>query len=118
MDINADIVVVDHHRFTRVDAHANENGVTVGPVFGMECPLGIESRCNGVEGAIERNEEPVTKGVYLAAVVPREGCPQEPAMRGKHPCVVVTEPVKKLGRSLDVREKEGDLSGGKRDQAR
>jgi hypothetical protein len=117
MDINADVIVVDHHWFTCVDAHAHENRVTVGPVFDMEGPLSIESCRNGVEGAIERNEEAVTKRVYLAAIVPRERRPEEPAMRGKHIRVVVTEPVKKLGRSLDVREKESDLSGGKRDQA-
>lgn len=37
-------------------------------------------------------------------------------MRGKHIGVVVAEPLQEFGRPLDIGEKKGDLSGGKRDQ--
>ena len=74
--------------------------------------LGCGGRGNGVVRASERDEERVALRVDLEAVVLDERLTEHAPVRRQHVAVPVAEAAGELGRPFDVREEEGDGSGG------
>jgi hypothetical protein len=69
--------------------------------------LGVNSRCDGIPGALESSEEAVTCSVDLATAMSSQGCPDELMMRcQKHGKVVLPNASSELGRALNVGEKQ------------
>ena len=102
VDVDSDVPLLGHERLAGVDAHANADRAA-----GQRVP----SRRGGgerVRGFVEGDEERVALCVHLDAVIRSESPPQLVAMLGQSRRVAVAELVQQPGRSLDVREEEGD----------
>ena len=108
VDVETDVPLVGEPRLTRVQPHPHPDRAT------RECQLRISGRSNRIRCTAERDEEGVTLGVNLGAVVRRERLPQQSPMLVESVCVCVSQLVQKLRRPLDVREEKRDDSGRKR----
>jgi hypothetical protein len=88
------------------DPHADVD--TLRPALGGQRPLRAHRRGDRVARPREGDEERVTLGVDLAAVVLGERRPQQAMMVAQHLGVAVRQPRQQPCRTLDVAEEEGD----------
>jgi hypothetical protein len=77
-------------------------GAALGPTLGRERPLRADRSGHCVARPCERDEEGVTLGVDLAAVVLVERRPQQAPMLGEHLGVAAAQPRQQPCRPLDV----------------
>jgi hypothetical protein len=69
-----------------------------------------DSRIERGGGSLERGEELVAASVDLAAASSLHSWPQQTAKLVQHGAITISEPVKQLGRALDIGQREGDLT--------
>jgi len=104
-------VFCDERRLARVDPDADAH-------LGLRRPRMARERALRVDGGTDRvlrlpkgDEERVALGVDLVATTVLERGSQQPFVVCHHLRVAVSQPAQQLGRSLDVREEEGDGAG-------
>jgi hypothetical protein len=100
MDADTDVSVVVDVRLGGVQPHPHADRSF------RQRSLSVDRRRDGVARALERDEEPVARGVDLVAVVPGEGVAQELPVLAAHASEVRAERAREISRSLDVREQE------------
>ena len=111
-DVEPDIPLLVHGRFTRVQTDPHADVDLTGPRLRCVRTLRLDSRGDGVSRTGEHEEEGVALRVDLDAVASRERVADDPPVRRQHLAVVVAEALEKLRRVLDVGEDEGDRSAG------
>ncbi len=108
VDRKARVPAVGRDRLPCVEPHPHPDRCAVGPLVGGKGELALDGGEQCVPRARERDEERVALRVDLVAVVGCEGLPQQALVIGEHLPVAVAELLDEPGRSLDVREQEGD----------
>jgi hypothetical protein len=106
VNVDSDVPLVRDDRLAPVDAHAHLDGPA--------CERGATGLCGGhrVSCPGERHDESVTLRVHLDAAVRREGFAERAPVLGEDLRIPSAVFLEKSGRSLDVREQEGDRAAG------
>ena len=110
VDADSHVPVAADGRLARVQAHPDEHRLTVRPGLCGERALRGHRRCGRCRRARERREDRVALRVHDLATLPLDDVAQDPLVLGEDVPVAVAEPLQQPGRSLDVREQEGDGS--------
>ena len=114
VDTDTDVALLSHLGLAGVQAHAHLDVRSLGPSVGRQVALGVDSRSHGVGSRAEGDEEGVALGVHDATLMRGEGGVEDLLLsRQKRVVAVLTEPVEKPRRALDVCEQEGDSAGRK-----
>jgi hypothetical protein len=102
VNVDSDVPLVRDDRLAPVDAHAHLDGPA--------CERGATGLCGGhrVSCPGERHDESVALRVHLDAAVRREGFAERAPVLGEDLRIPSAVFLEKSGRSLDVREQEGD----------
>jgi hypothetical protein len=104
MDIQANVALVGEQGLTHVQAHPHAHSRPRWPGVLCQNTLGLGSGPNGVSRASKRDEECVTLGIHLVAVMGGEGIAQDALMFSKNARVSIAEQAQHLCTALDVRE--------------
>jgi hypothetical protein len=107
MNVDADVVTIDHPRLTGVQPHPHSHLAAVRPGVGRKRPLPIRCGQERLPGRAEHDEKSVPFHPDLAPVVRRERRAQQGAMAGQQVGVRIARPSQQPRRPLDVREQKG-----------
>jgi hypothetical protein len=107
-----DVAVLAVRRLAGMDAHPDAQLSAVGPFVLRERSLAVDGCGYGVLGAPEGDEERIALRVDLVAPMGLERLTEESLVLCQRLPVVPAEPLQQARRPLDVREEEGDGSGG------
>ena len=116
-DVETDVSLLVYRGLAGVQSHAHADGLPVGPVRGRMCALCFDRSRNGISRAREGEEECVSLGIDLDAVVATERATNDSSVRGQDFGIPVAEPLEQLRRVLDVGEDERHRSGRQRGHA-
>jgi hypothetical protein len=105
------VAVGTHGRLARVQPHPHPHRFTVRPRLRRERALPGDCRGSRRRRARKGREERVALRVHHLAAVPLDCVAQDPLVLGEDVAVPAAEPRQQRGRSLDVREQEGDCPG-------
>ena len=113
MNAESDVALAGSGRFSCVNPHPHAQHGVVRPVVLGQPALTFDGSGDGILRAPERYKEGIPLSVDLVSAVFGEGLPQDPLMIGERDAVELpAELLQQLGRSLDVREEEGDGADG------
>jgi hypothetical protein len=107
VDVKADVSLVGEARLTRVKPHPHLDRAA------RKRDLRRSGCSDRIRCTAERDEEGVTLGIHLGAVVRRERLPQQSTMLVESACIRVSQLVQELRRTLDVREEKRHHAGRK-----
>ena len=111
VDVQADIIVGGENRQAGMDANANADAV-VSPRLGGKASLGAGRGGDGVGRILEHHEERVALGLDLNPSVVAPARPKEFMVPLEHRAVARPKGLEQPRRPFEVREHEGDDSGG------
>ena len=116
-DVETDVSLLVYRGLAGVQSHAHADGLPAGPVRRRVCTLCFDRSCNGVSRAREGEEECVSLGIDLDAVVATERATNDSSVRGQDFGISVAEPLEQLRRVLDVGKDKRHRSGRQRRHA-
>ncbi len=99
--------------FACMDSHANPDGSTERPLVRGQGALGVGGRGHRIRGQAEDGEECIALVQDFNPLVSADGPAHDLVMRSKHVGPAIRQPTSKIGRPLDIGEKECDCPGGK-----
>ncbi len=105
-DVETDVALLVNRGLAGVQSHAHADDLSAWPVRGRMRTLCFYRRGHGVSCAREGEEECVSLGIDLDAVVGTESATSDSSMRGQDVGILVAEPLEQLRRVLDVGEEE------------
>jgi hypothetical protein len=104
MDVDPDVVVVDHHRFAGVDPYAHPRLRPARPVGRGHSDLGLGDGGESGRHLGGGQEAGVALGAELDPAVAADRLPENRPVGPEQPPVVVAERAQQRGRALDVGE--------------
>jgi hypothetical protein len=102
--VQPDVIIQPDFGLAGVDPDAHTHFDALGPTVGRKRPLRAHRSRDRIARPHKGDEERVTLGVHLAAVVLVERRAQQPLMLGKHLGVAAAKPRQQPRRTLDVAE--------------
>jgi len=110
MDVQPDVALRRPHRLAGMQAHPVEDRDPIGPGVTGNRQLPVHGRKDRGARRMKDEVEPVAGRTPLERTVARERLPDQPVMVCEHLRVAVPKRLEQAGRTLDVREHQGDGS--------
>ena len=113
-DVETDVTLLVYRGLAGVQSHAHADGFTSWPVRCRMCTLCFDRSRHSVSRAREGEEECVSLGIDLDAVVLTKRATNDSSVRGQDCGIPVAEPLEQFRRVLDVGEDERHRSSRRR----